>query len=97
MSYENFPFEEVTKVAERLINDEGYIVFQKWTCGFCGERITMATPNIFHKVGRHEDCTVNQYKTTDIEAQGCNYMVIQANSLKGKNVIHDLLMREDKD
>lgn len=87
--YEDGPFYEVAHAAEALVL-KGNIVYQKWTCGFCGERITMAQPNTFYKVGKHEGCDVNPTDETNILDQGCNYLVIQAGSKKGQDYLSHL-------
>lgn len=67
----DYPFYDVFTEAERLVR-EGHTVHQKFTCASCGSRQTMEEANVFHKLGKCEECG----HTTDIEAQGCNYMAM---------------------
>lgn len=89
MTYDDGNFYEVAQEAERHIA-QGNIVFQKWTCSFCGERISMSIPNRFFKKGKHEDCKIDANSDTDLIQQGCNYLLVQANSLKAKTILSDL-------
>ena len=68
--YIDFPFYEATRTAEQLTN-QGHDVYQKYSCAGCGQRLTMEIPNIFYKSGTCDKCDT----VTDIEKQGCNYMV----------------------
>lgn len=68
--YTDFPFDEVTKKAEEIIS-RGHDVYQKFTCAGCGQRLGMETPNHFYKTGTCDNCST----VTDIEKQGCNFMV----------------------
>jgi len=65
------PFYEVTAQAEAQAA-KGHLTYQKFTCVGCGNRLTMDTPNKFYKQGTCDQCTA----TTDIEAQGCNFLLI---------------------
>lgn len=65
------PFSEVVATAEEVI-EKGGSVFQKFTCSSCGERLAMDVPNVFYKTGTCDKCGA----TTDIEATGCNYLVV---------------------
>ncbi len=48
--------DELLPMMETLIG-QGFIVFVKWTCPQCGERVTSMEPNAFHTGGyRHDDC-----------------------------------------
>lgn len=66
----NYPFYEVLEGANAEIA-KGHTIHQKFTCAKCGERQTMETPNVFFKTGKCEECS----HITDIEADGCNYLV----------------------
>jgi len=66
--YNDYPIDECAQAADELIAD-GADVHQKWTCGHCGSRQTMATANVFYRSGICEACG----NTTVI--RGCNYMV----------------------
>jgi hypothetical protein len=72
MKYKDYPFADVCKTADRLIAD-GWNAHQKFTCAGCGNRLTIAEPNTFHKTGTCDKCDA----VTDIVAQGCNYMLIR--------------------
>lgn len=91
--YEDGDFEAVAKEAEALVL-AGNLVFQKWTCAFCGERVSGSIPNVFNTRGIHEDCAVNTVGETDIKTQGCNYMLIQARSPKGQQILRNLENQE---
>lgn len=65
------PFDEVAASADEYIKKGGQ-VFQKFTCSSCGNRLTMDVPNVFYKTGTCDECGT----VTDIEAQGCNYLVV---------------------
>lgn len=67
----DYPLQECADAAEKLI-DKGWLVFQKWTCDKCGDRVTANTPNTFTTLGHHEACGF----ITDITKTGCNYMII---------------------
>lgn len=72
----DYPFYDVLAEAERLFK-KGHDVYQKFTCSHCGNRLTIDVPNSFHKEGHCDSCG----HMTNIEAQGCNYMVV----MKGKS------------
>ena len=65
------PFDEVCKQAEEHVK-QGRNVFQKWTCSHCGVRQTMPDANHMYTKGICEECD----SLTDIQKQGCNYMLI---------------------
>lgn len=67
----DFPFKEVAAEAEKHVQN-GFQVFQKFTCAKCGARQTMAVPNTFYTTGSCEECE----HVTDIEKQGCNYLLL---------------------
>jgi ribosomal protein S27E len=71
MSNNDYPFYEAAREAQALMED-GHTIFQKFTCGGCGSRQTMGQPNKFFIKGQCEECGAE----TDIEARGCNYMVV---------------------
>ena len=66
------PFDEVIANVGRLA-DQGARCYQKFTCGGCGQRLTIEEPNVFHRTGTCDQCG----HVTDIEAAGCNFMLIQ--------------------
>lgn len=74
--YNDYPLAEVCKTAEKLAK-AGALVYQKWTCERCGERVTANNPNIFTELGHHEEkgdgkpCGC----VTNIKVKGCNYVV----------------------
>lgn len=67
--YHDYPLHEVAKGAEKKM-EEGWTVFQKFSCRSCGSRQTMGTPNQFFTKGTCQECGA----VTDIRIQGCNYM-----------------------
>lgn len=71
-SIHDHPFDIVTADAERLINEKGATVWQKWSCVHCGSRQTMEIPNKFFTSGQCEECG----ESTDIKKNGCNYILM---------------------
>lgn len=69
--YNDYPFKKVCDKAEELVK-QGFKVHQKFTCAGCGQRLTIAEPNKFHRTGSCDQCPT----ITDIEKQGCNYLVM---------------------
>jgi hypothetical protein len=65
------PFWECADRAHRLIL-QGHTVYQQFLCAKCGTKQTMDNANNFYKLGECEEC----HHTTNIEHDGCNYMVI---------------------
>lgn len=51
----DYPLLDIAAEAAKHI-DQGFTVWQKWTCGHCGSRQTMENPNVFYKSGRCEEC-----------------------------------------
>jgi transcription elongation factor Elf1 len=68
------PFYETVDKATELI-EKGAKVWQKFTCAKCGSRQTMDQENTFYTLGTCEECGFQ----TDIEKQGCNYMLLWKN------------------
>lgn len=64
------PFYDCVGRAEQLIG-AGADVYEQWNCAHCGAKQTMPDANVFYKLGKCEECS----KETDIEKDGCNYMV----------------------
>jgi hypothetical protein len=64
------PFYECAMRGDQIIKT-GRDVYQQWNCAHCGAKQTMPDANIFYKLGDCEECK----RRTDIEADGCNYMV----------------------
>lgn len=69
--HNDFPFNEVVAKAYSL-KQQGFHVYQKFTCRGCGQRLTIEEPNVFYTTGSCDKCPA----ITDIEKQGCNYLVI---------------------
>jgi predicted RNA-binding Zn-ribbon protein involved in translation (DUF1610 family) len=67
----NFPFDEAAVSASELIA-AGALIFQKFTCGSCGNRLTMGEPNKFYTQGSCDQCG----HVTDIRETGCNYLCV---------------------
>lgn len=54
--YNDLPEEEIIKLADDMIQ-KGFIVYFKWNCEKCKERVTCNTPNAFFTEGWvHEEC-----------------------------------------
>lgn len=71
--YDDFPFEEICAAAEQKLK-EGFEVYQKFSCGKCGQRLTMPENGKFHRTGSCDKCG----HITNIEKQGCNYLLIRS-------------------
>jgi hypothetical protein len=73
------PFEEIAKAIQEHAA-HGRMCYQKFTCSGCGRRLSMEEPNVLYKTGHCDGCGA----VTDIEKQGCNYMlhVAGADSVK---------------
>ena len=67
----NFPFADVALQMDECVR-RGEPVHQKFTCGGCGSRQTMAEPNTMWASGRCEECE----RVTDTRAAGCNFVRI---------------------
>ncbi len=67
----DLPFYDVAKEAQAWMA-MGHTIHQKFTCAHCGTRQTMAEPNRFFMKGQCQACG----KETDIEAQGCGYLLV---------------------
>lgn len=65
------PFYEVATQAQEQMA-KGHSIHQKFTCGRCSSRQTMAEPNKFFLVGLCEACGYE----TDLETTGCNYVLV---------------------
>jgi hypothetical protein len=66
-----YPFYECVDYAETLLS-RGSTVWQQFNCSSCGTKQTVPDKNVFYKHGKCEECGVE----TDIEKDGCNYMMI---------------------
>lgn len=53
--YNDLPFIECVEIAEDLVQ-KGYVVFQKFTCGKCGQRLAMDKSNAFYTSGSCDKC-----------------------------------------
>jgi len=73
--YNDYPLEACMKKANAIIDAyPGTKIYQKFSCGGCGERLTIDIPNEFHERGSCDKCDF----ITDIRKQGCNYLVVYA-------------------
>jgi len=71
----DFPFDEIAKAVEDHAK-QGALCFQKWSCAHCKARQTMSLPNVLYRQGKCEECG----KITQIDEQGCNYMLMLSSS-----------------
>ena len=69
--YEDYPLEEILQAVAKLA-DEGWDVYQKFTCSGCGQRLTIDEANTFYAESTCDRCDA----VTDIRKQGCNYLLI---------------------
>jgi hypothetical protein len=67
----DLPFRECIHRANALIH-QGFRVYQKFTCDGCGNRLTIETPNSFHRTGVCDNCPT----VTNIEDKGCGFMAV---------------------
>lgn len=89
--YQNFPFRDVTRVAEGYVR-QGMIVIQKWTCAGCGARLC-GGPNTWTTHGRCDEVEgkMGCGTVTNLEKTGCNYTLMLATSPKGAANIDQIL------
>ncbi len=66
-----YPFDAVLKQANEAI-ERGGEAYQQFTCGGCGNKLTMDVANTFWTSGSCDKCGA----ITDIKAAGCNFMVV---------------------
>ena len=70
--YNDYPLDVcIASVKRILATSPGTVIYQKWTCAKCGDRVTGNTPNGMFELGHHEECG----HVTNIRASGCNYSV----------------------
>jgi hypothetical protein len=67
----DFPFGDAAAEAAAHFR-AGHTVHQKFTCGRCGTRQTMAEPNRFFTSGKCEECG----HVTDLVVRGCGYLLV---------------------
>lgn len=72
LTYSNYTIRECAEAVEPLIKSGKVTVYQKWTCEKCWSRQTMSEANKFFTSGTCENCG----HVTDIERDGCNYLLI---------------------
>jgi len=65
-----YPWQQVIDNAESKMIP-GVLIFQQFNCEHCGQKLTMETPNHFHRKGTCDQCG----KETDIEKNGHNFML----------------------
>jgi hypothetical protein len=71
VKYQDYPYEEIAaSMMEKAA--EGFRVYQKFTCGKCGQRLTMPKPNAIYETGSCDKCG----HVTNIRQSGCNYLLI---------------------
>lgn len=66
----DYPFAEIAEAVEKHAA-KGAECYQKFTCASCGQRLTMEEPNVLYKTGTCDKCG----HVTNIEEQGCNYLL----------------------
>ena len=66
----DYPFDEIV-AAVKSHAAKGCFCYQKFTCGKCGNRLTMEEANVLYTKGTCDKCG----HETDIKAAGCNYML----------------------
>ena len=71
MAQLDHPFYEVATQAQEQMA-RGHTIHQKFTCGRCGSRQTMAEPDKFFTKGQCEACG----HETNLVVTGCNYVMV---------------------
>lgn len=70
--YPDAPFKECAETADKIIKEiPQALVFQKFWCENCKQRVSMNNPNVFTHYGHCENCN----HITNILENGCNYRV----------------------
>jgi len=64
------PFQVILEAVAKH-SSQGRLCYQKYTCAGCGQRLMIEKPNVFYKTAKCEECS----HLTDIEKQGCNYLL----------------------
>ena len=73
-----YPFGDCVEAAlARIV--AGHTIYQQFNCAHCRVKQTMGIPNRFFMRGKCEECGYE----TDIECDGCNYMVIFGDEARG--------------
>jgi hypothetical protein len=94
--YNDVPLDELAGSAEEVIKNGGLIFF-KWTCLGCGERVTATTPNKFSKYSKHDNCG----HITHTAKTGGNYLVMKSSTPEGNDAIsrlaHEQIFGEDSE
>lgn len=80
------PLDEVIATANDII-EKGGMVLQKFTCGGCGNRLTMTKPNKFYTTGTCDKCGF----LTDIAKDGCNFVAVMPQSDEGRESLRQIL------
>jgi DNA-directed RNA polymerase subunit RPC12/RpoP len=69
IDYHDLPWDDLLAQAQDTINS-GATVYQKFTCGSCGARQTIESPNKFYTEGQCEECG----HITDLKQKGGGFM-----------------------
>lgn len=72
---QDHPFQVIAE-AVKLHASKGRLCFQKFTCSKCGQRLTIQEPNVLYKTASCDQCKA----ITNIEEQGCNYLLEMHNA-----------------
>jgi hypothetical protein len=84
----DYPIDECVAEAE-LLASRGIDIYQKWTCGHCKNRQTMAEKNKFFTAGKCEECN----GVTVIKE--CNYLAIAVGDASSA-LLNEVFGRGDK-
>lgn len=87
----NHPWDEVLELAEELAT-EGHGLYQKFTCGRCGQRLTIEQANTFYTHGRCSECG----HVTNIKDTGCNYLLVARQMRDGNRQVTVIDCQESK-
>ena len=84
--YDDYPLDEIEKSFKRH-RLHGGVCFQKFTCSGCHRRLTVSEPFKIYTQGTCDNCNA----VTNIEEQGCNFIMILSSTPEGAALIQRLV------
>ena len=70
--FNDYPINDLAVTVKAVIAAGGQ-AYMKFTCGYCGARQTIDTPNVLFTQGKCEECK----SVTDLAKQGGNLLIVQ--------------------